>query len=68
MRLVRSGQGISMKTLTTAATLLAIVGGPVLLAACQKSIEGTMAAYAPPGSIRRADPVARKDYEAWQPE
>jgi outer membrane protein assembly factor BamD len=47
MRLVRSGQGISRKTLTTAVTLLAIVGGPVLLAACQKSIEGTMAAYAP---------------------
>ena len=26
------------------------------------------AAYAPPGSIRRPDPVARSDYEAWQPE
>lgn len=29
---------------------------------------GTQAAYVPPGSIRRADPVVRKDYEAWQPE
>ena len=29
---------------------------------------GSDAAYAPPGSIRRADPVARRDYEAWQPE
>jgi NADH:ubiquinone oxidoreductase subunit len=25
-------------------------------------------AYAPPGSIRRPEPVARSDYEAWQPE
>lgn len=29
---------------------------------------GTPAAYVPPGSIRRADPVVRSDYEAWQPE
>ncbi len=47
MRTVLSGLRISRKTLTTAATLLAIVGAPVLLAACQKNIEGTMSAYAP---------------------
>lgn len=29
---------------------------------------GTPAAYAPPGSMRRARPVIRQDYEAWQPE
>ena len=29
---------------------------------------GTAAAYAPAGSIRRAEPVSRSDYEAWQPE
>ena len=29
---------------------------------------GTDAAYAPLGSIRRPAPVARTDYEAWQPE
>ena len=34
----------------------------------QENLTGTQAAYAPPGSIRRADPVARRDYEAWQPE
>lgn len=28
---------------------------------------GTVAAYAPAGSIRRAEPLARRDYEAWQP-
>ncbi len=33
----------------------------------QENLTGTAAAYAPPGSIRRADPVARADYEAWQP-
>jgi NADH:ubiquinone oxidoreductase subunit len=33
----------------------------------QENLTGTQAAYAPPGSIRRADPVARRDYEAWQP-
>jgi NADH:ubiquinone oxidoreductase subunit len=32
------------------------------------NLTGTATAYAPPGSIRRADPVARKDYEAWTPE
>jgi NADH:ubiquinone oxidoreductase subunit len=34
----------------------------------QENLTGTPAAYAPPGSIRRPDPVARSDYEAWQPE
>ncbi|AZB63423.1 NADH:ubiquinone oxidoreductase subunit NDUFA12 [Cereibacter sphaeroides] len=33
-----------------------------------ENLTGTAAAYAPPGSIRRAEPVARRDYEAWQPE
>ncbi len=34
----------------------------------QENLTGTAAAYAPAGSIRRADPVARKDYDAWTPE
>ena len=34
----------------------------------QENLTGTPAAYAPPGSIRHAAPVARADYEAWQPE
>lgn len=34
----------------------------------QENLTGTPAAYAPPGSIRRPDPVARSNYEAWQPE
>ena len=34
----------------------------------QENLTGTSAAYAPPGSIRNLDPVARKDYEAWRPE
>ena len=34
----------------------------------QENLTGTAAAYAPEGSIRRADPVARSDYEAWSPE
>ncbi|WP_172296730.1 NADH:ubiquinone oxidoreductase subunit NDUFA12 [Pseudoruegeria sp. HB172150] len=34
----------------------------------QENLTGTMLAYAPPGSIRRPDPVDRRDYEAWQPE
>lgn len=33
-----------------------------------ENLTGTAAAYAPPGSIRRADPVERRDYEAWAPE
>lgn len=34
----------------------------------QENLTGTAAAYAPAGSIRRPDPVTRKDYEAWSPE
>jgi len=34
----------------------------------QENLTGSGAAYAPPGSIRLADPVARSDYEAWTPE
>ncbi len=34
----------------------------------QENLTGTMAAYAPAGSIRRKAPVARADYEAWTPE
>lgn len=32
------------------------------------NLTGSAAAYAPPGSIRRADPAPRQDYEAWTPE
>ncbi len=32
------------------------------------NLTGTPAAYVPPGSIRRAVPAERRDYEAWQPE
>jgi NADH:ubiquinone oxidoreductase subunit len=34
----------------------------------QENLTGTPSAYAPAGSIRKPDPVARRDYEAWQPE
>ncbi len=34
----------------------------------QPNPTGTPAAYAPPGSMRRARPLIRQDYEAWQPE
>jgi NADH:ubiquinone oxidoreductase subunit len=34
----------------------------------QENLTGTQAAYAPAGSIRKGAPVARQDYEAWQPE
>jgi NADH:ubiquinone oxidoreductase subunit len=34
----------------------------------QENLTGTLAAYAPAGSIRKSEPVARSDYEAWQPE
>lgn len=34
----------------------------------QENLTGTAMAYAPQGSIRRAAPAARKDYEAWTPE
>ncbi len=33
-----------------------------------ENLTGTDAAYVPPGSILRPDPVERKDYEAWQPQ
>lgn len=33
-----------------------------------ENLTGTAAAYAPPGSIRKAQPAARSDYEAWSPE
>lgn len=32
------------------------------------NLTGTDQAYAPAGSIRRADPAPRSDYEAWSPE
>ena len=32
------------------------------------NLTGSAAAYAPAGSLRRPEPVARKDYEAWSPE
>lgn len=32
-----------------------------------ENLSGSAAAYAPAGSIRRAAPVARADYDAWQP-
>ncbi|MEV8468492.1 NADH:ubiquinone oxidoreductase subunit NDUFA12 [Fluviibacterium sp. DFM31] len=34
----------------------------------QENLTGTAMAYAPVGSLRRPDPVARQDYEAWSPE
>ena len=34
----------------------------------QENLTGTVGAYAPAGSIRRAAPVQRRDYEAWQTE
>lgn len=33
-----------------------------------ENLTGTAAAYAPAGSIRRAEPASRSDYEAWTPE
>jgi NADH:ubiquinone oxidoreductase subunit len=32
-----------------------------------ENLTGSDAAYAPPGSIRRAAPVPRTDYDAWTP-
>ncbi|MEX3014896.1 NADH:ubiquinone oxidoreductase subunit NDUFA12 [Gymnodinialimonas sp. 202GB13-11] len=32
------------------------------------NLTGSTAAYAPAGSIRRAEPEERRDYEAWSPE
>ncbi len=34
----------------------------------QENLTGTAMAYAPAGSIRRADPAERRDYDAWTPE
>lgn len=34
----------------------------------QENLTGTALAYAPPGSIRRPEPAARSDYDAWTPE
>jgi NADH:ubiquinone oxidoreductase subunit len=34
----------------------------------QENLTGTVLAYAPTGSIRRANPAERRDYEAWSPE
>ncbi len=34
----------------------------------QENLTGTPAAYVPAGSLLRAEPVKRRDYEAWQPE
>ncbi|WP_298936953.1 NADH:ubiquinone oxidoreductase subunit NDUFA12 [uncultured Ruegeria sp.] len=34
----------------------------------QENLTGTALAYTPAGSLRRAEPVERKDYEAWSPE
>ena len=33
-----------------------------------ENLTGTALAYAPAGSIRRPQPTARQDYEAWSPE
>ena len=34
----------------------------------QENLTGSAMAYAPTGSIRRSEPSARADYEAWTPE
>ena len=34
----------------------------------QENLTGTVAAYAPAGSLRQPAPVKRSDYEAWTPE
>lgn len=34
----------------------------------EENLTGTAAAYAPIGSIRRAEPAQRRDYEPWMPE
>ncbi|MEY8839886.1 NADH:ubiquinone oxidoreductase subunit NDUFA12 [Cribrihabitans sp. XS_ASV171] len=33
-----------------------------------ENLTGTALAYAPAGSLRRPEPVERRDYEAWSPE
>lgn len=34
----------------------------------QENLTGTALAYAPAGSLRRAEPESRSDYDAWNPE
>ena len=34
----------------------------------QENLTGTVAAYAPPGSMRQAEPADRRDYQPWVPE
>jgi len=34
----------------------------------EENLSGTALAYAPAGSIRREEPVDRRDYEAWSPQ
>lgn len=34
----------------------------------QPNLTGTAAAWVPPGSQRRPEPAARRDYDAWQPD
>jgi len=34
----------------------------------QENLTGSELAYVPAGSIRRPEPAARRDYEAWRPE
>lgn len=34
----------------------------------QENLTGTPGAYVPPGSLYRAEPLRRRDYDAWQPE
>jgi NADH:ubiquinone oxidoreductase subunit len=34
----------------------------------QENLTGSNAAYAPAGSMRKANPAEQRDYEAWQPE
>lgn len=34
----------------------------------EENLTGTPLAYAPSGSLRKAAPASRADYEAWQPE
>jgi NADH:ubiquinone oxidoreductase subunit len=34
----------------------------------QANMTGSIAAYAPSGSLRQAQPAERRDYEAWSPE
>jgi outer membrane protein assembly factor BamD len=46
MRTVGSGRRITGRRFATAAAVVAIVGGSAFLSACQKNIEGTLAAYA----------------------